>query len=115
MLIEDKLPSSYTAAAQYIEDYYKGHNNNTSTHYWIDRIDDQTLRLRLEELRNAQEIKQSLVQAYPNYQIIPVQSSDEVYISVDPSKRKHSDIALSDCHYDAPFKYVIYSCHIVNN
>jgi hypothetical protein len=25
---------------------------------------------------------------------------------VDPSLRKNSDIALSDCHYDAPFKYV---------
>lgn len=106
MLIEGKLPSSYKAAAQYIEDYYKGHNNDTSTHYWIDKIEDQSLRLRFEELRNAQEIKQALVQAYPDYDIIPVQSSDEVYISVDPSKRKFSDIALSDCHYDAPFKYV---------
>lgn len=106
MLIEGKLPSSYKAAAQYIENYYKGYNNDTSTHYWIDRIEDQTLRLRFEELRNAQEIKQALLQAYPNYDVIPVHSSDEIYISVDPSKRKFSDIALSDCHYDAPFKYV---------
>ena len=60
-------------------------------------------------LRNAPEIKNKINEHYPEYIIKPITKSDEVYISVDPSLRKNSDISLSECHYDAPFKYV-YQC-----
>jgi hypothetical protein len=106
MLIEGRLSDIYNKDAEYVENYYKGHDNKKSTHYWIDKIKDDNLKSRLEKLRDAEEIIKKIQSAYPNHTIVPVKSSDEVYISVDPSKRNNSDIALSDCHYDAPFKYV---------
>lgn len=106
MLIQGKLPITYTQDAQFVEKYYDGHDNNSSVHFWIDKIHDKSLKLKLDKLRSANEILLQIQKAYPSHKIVPVQSSDEIYISVDPSKRKNSDIALSDCHYDAPFKYV---------
>lgn len=106
MLIEGKLPDSYARDAQFVEEFFTGVGNDTSSHYWIDKINDPELRKRLERLRNAREIPESLQRYYRQYTIVPVKSSDEIYLSVDPSKRKNSDVALSDCHYDAPFKYV---------
>jgi len=106
MLIEDRLPEYYIKDIEYIEKYYSGHTSDTSTHYWINKVEDTNLKQKLERIRNAPEIINKIQYHYPKFTIKPIHSSDEVYISVDPSKRKNSDIALSDCHYDAPFKYV---------
>lgn len=106
MLIEGKLPKSYLNDVIYIEQYYSNHGNDSSTHYWIDEINDTVLKSKIDNVRNAEEIIDEIKKHYPKHNIVPVHSSDEVYISVDPSKRRNSDIALSDCHYDAPFKYV---------
>lgn len=111
MLIEGKLPSKYGNYADLVKNYYlkkDGEDRSVSKHYWINK-EQGDIKQILDTLRNAPEIKETLQKAYPDYKIQPVHSSDEVYISVDPSLRKNSDIALSDCHYDAPFKYV-YQC-----
>jgi hypothetical protein len=109
MLIEGALPLEYKIYADKLRMYYynlHGDDANTSKHYWINDVDDIEMRESLEILRNANEIKDAIQEAYPEYNIESVHNSDEIYISVDPSLRKNSDIALSDCHYDAPFKYV---------
>lgn len=108
MLIEGKLPDIYRPSCKYIESYYKkNHNNNeTSKHYWINNVQDVNVKDHLDKLRFATVIKHEIQKAYPSYVIENVPETDEVYISVDPSKRRNSDIALSDCHYDAPFKYI---------
>jgi hypothetical protein len=109
MLIEGKLPNEYKIHADKVRTYYYGlHGDSaeTSKHYWINSVNDIEIRESLENLRNADEIRDAIQKAYPDYKIESVHNSDEVYISVDPSLRKNSDIALSDCHYDAPFKYV---------
>jgi hypothetical protein len=115
MLIEGKLPQTYSKHASTVSGFYLHQHakpaNETSKHYWINSINEpRELKASLEALRDAPEIVQSIQAMYPQYRIVPVQSSDEVYISVDPSKRKNSDVSLSDCHYDAPFKYV-YQCN----
>jgi len=112
MLIQGKLPEKYRKYTDIIRQYFfeiHGDDAATSKHYWIDSLENPEIRNTLDILRNADEIKAAIQAAYPEYSVEPVHSSDEVYISVDPSLRKNSDIALSDCHYDAPFKYV-YQC-----
>lgn len=111
MLIEGKLPKeTYISHCDKVKNYFlrkkQRETENSSIHYWINQIDDKEIKDSLEFLRNAPEIKQEIQKSYPKHIIKSVHSSDEVYISVDPSLRKNSDIALSDCHYDAPFKYV---------
>lgn len=108
MLIEGKLPNNYLNSCKIIESYYKKKHkdNEQSIHYWINSIEDINIKKQLNILRYTDEIKKKIQEFYPDYIIENVTESDEVYISVDPSKRKNSDIALSDCHYDAPFKYV---------
>lgn len=110
MLIEGKLPEYYLTHAQHVTDYYTNKHangeNTVSVHYWINSL-DEPIYDSIQTLRTAPIIQQKIQEAYgPTYSVIPVHASDEVYISVDPSKRKNSDIILSDCHYDAPFKYV---------
>jgi len=112
MLIEGKLPNEYSKYTDIIKNYFfdiHGDDSTVSKHYWIDKIDNSKIKNALDVLRNADVIKETIQKAYPKYKIESVHNSDEVYISVDPSLRKNSDIALSDCHYDAPFKYV-YQC-----
>lgn len=110
MLIEGKLPEKYLIHANNIKEYFFKINGNkqstSSKHYWIDEINQEDIKKSLDLLRNADEIKNEIQKAYPEHLIKSVPTSDEVYISVDPSLRKNSDIALSDCHYDAPFKYI---------
>jgi hypothetical protein len=111
MLIEGKLPTKYLQHANNVKNYYfTKHVENTSEskHYWINS-ENAHIKQSLDILRNAPEIIETIQRTYPKFTIKPVHKSDEVYISVDPSLRKNSDIALSDCHYDAPFKYV-YQC-----
>lgn len=109
MLIQGTLSDAYLKYASYICEYFANIHKGSvtsSVHYWIDSITDRDLRFALDALRNANGIKEQIQTAYAGYSVLNVPSSDEVYISVDPSKRKNSDVALSDCHYDAPFKYV---------
>jgi hypothetical protein len=111
MLIEGKLSKSNLKYAENVKNYYSTKHSglqNKSMHYWIND-EPVIIKETLDILRNSSEIIKSIQKAYPNYIIQPIHNSDEVYISVDPSLRKNSDIALSDCHYDAPFKY-IYQC-----
>lgn len=112
MLLEGKLPEKYLIFAKQICYYFNNNKKqqNISQHYWINNIDKPTIKDSLNILRNAKEIKDTISKSYPGYIIKPVHNSDEVYISVDPSLRKYSDVTLSDCHYDAPFKY-IYQCN----
>ena len=111
MLIEGKLPIKYKIYADKVYLYYKNNNEkqNISKHYWINDVSNINIKYSLDMLRNAPEIKNKINEHYPEYIIKPITKSDEVYISVDPSLRKNSDISLSECHYDAPFKYV-YQC-----
>ena len=108
MLIEGKLPDKYLKDTELVCEYYSSLNtdSDTSKHYWINTVDQEHIKRSLDTLRNASEITHAIQTAYPSYSIQPVHTSDEVYISVDPSLRKNSDVVLSDCHYDAPFKYV---------
>jgi hypothetical protein len=108
MLIHDTLPSKYTHNIQFVYNNYKNNNLNgeSSLHYWIDNIKDKELLEKINIIRNAPEIIRELEKNYPGYKIITVHESDEIYFSVSPSKRQGSDIGLSDCHYDAPFKYI---------
>lgn len=108
MLIHDTLPSKYKHYIQFVYNNYKNNNLNgdTSLHYWIDNIKDEVLFEKINIIRNAPEIIRELEKNYPGHKIIPVHESDEIYFSVSPSKRQGSDIGLSDCHYDAPFKYI---------
>jgi len=108
MLIDGKLPNIYDThinqSYMHLKDLnLKGEN---SIHYWINNIKDEKLLFHLNKLRNAPEIKKTILEKYTNHEIISVHNSDEIYISVSPKERKGSDIALSDCHYDAPFKYI---------
>lgn len=108
MLIQGKLPETYNEYASSVSDHFTNihKESDTSVHYWINSITDLRIRNALEILKSANEIKQQIEKSYHGYNIISVPTSDEVYISVDPLKRKNSDVVLSDCHYDAPFKYV---------
>lgn len=108
MLIDGKLPNIYNSdingCYMQLKDYnLKGEN---SIHYWINDIKDENLLFHLNKIRNAPEIKKNIQENYTNHEIISVHNSDEIYLSVSPKERKGSDIALSDCHYDAPFKYI---------
>jgi len=111
-MIEGKLPTyAYANHAQNITSYFKSirynDENVTSVHYWIDTIDAPLhVRNSIKALRDAPVIIDKIQESYPGYRIVPEKNSDEVYLSVDPLKRRNSDVVLSDCHYDAPFKYV---------
>lgn len=108
MLIHNSLPDSYKPHINFVYNYYKENNlsGEGSVHYWINSIQNKSLLDHINHIRNSPEIIYELQKNYPDYSIIPVHESDEIYFSVSPSKRQGSDIGLSDCHYDAPFKYV---------
>lgn len=108
MLIDGKLPNIYNSDINQCYMQLKDHNlkGENSLHYWINDIKNENLLFHLNKLRNAPEIKKTIQENYTNHEIISVHSSDEIYLSVSPKERKGSDIALSDCHYDAPFKYI---------
>lgn len=108
MLIQDNLPNKYINSINYIYEKYKNINigGTNSIHYWINEIQDKELKYHLNRLRNAQEIKNTIKRNYQKYTIESSHNSDEIYLSVSPTDRVGSDITLSDCHYDAPFKYI---------
>eukprot|EP00798_Chlamydomonas_sp_ICE-L_P020633 gene20632-27427_t len=112
MLIEGKLPTyAYANHAQNVTSYFKSKRYNdenvTSVHLWIDTIDAPLhVRNSIKALRDAPVIIDKIQESYPGYRIVPEKNCDEVYLSVDPLKRRNSDVVLSACHYDAPFKYV---------
>ena len=111
MLIEGRLPASYAPLAREVAAYFAGNSpgdSASSRHHWIDRQGGR-IRVALERLRRASAIPDAIGRAYRGYAVVPVPESDEVYVSVDPSKRRNSDVALSDCHFDAPFRRV-YQC-----
>jgi len=90
-----------------VRTYFKRFSNNkVSRHYWIDTLHPLYIRRHLNNIRNHPSLIHQLQQGYPGYTIKPVHKSDEVYLSVSPHLRKGSDIALSDCHYDAPFSWI---------
>lgn len=107
MLTEGQLPNKYEDLANVLRKHFaaKRENYDTSYHEWMDEITDKEVRSALEQLRSAPEILSSLSKAYGGRELVPVNKADEVYVSVDPSKKKGSDIALTDCHYDGPYKY----------
>ena len=108
MLIQNNLPPKYKNSIRYVYNYFKDFNQGgqESVHYWVNDISHNELKFHLERIRNAPEMKASIAQFYKGHLIEPSHQSDEVYLSVSPTSRKGSDIALSDCHYDAPFQYV---------
>jgi len=108
MLIQNNLPEKYNNSIEYIYNYYKNKNlgGKFSEHFWIDDIKNKELKYHLNRLRNANEIKDTIKKELKNCDVISSHNTDEVYLSVSPSNRNGSDITLSDCHYDAPFKYV---------
>lgn len=108
MLIHSTLPEKYKSNIDDIYNHYKNNNlsGEGSVHYWINDIENDQLVRKINIIRNAEEIKDEIKKQYPDYSILSVHESDEVYLSVSPSKRVGSDIGLSDCHYDAPFKYI---------
>ena len=108
MLIHNQLPITYDESINYVYEHYKNENvtGEKSIHYWIDDVNNKELMKHLNCLRNATEIKKQIALNYPNHNVLSVHSSDEIYLSVSPSHRQGSDITLSDCHYDAPFKYI---------
>tara|TARA_Y100001970_G_scaffold199239_1_gene242344 strand:- start:48 stop:833 length:786 start_codon:yes stop_codon:yes gene_type:complete len=108
MLIHNTLPPSYNDSINYIYNIYKNENQNgdSSIHYWINNIDNKELKYHLNRVRNAVEIKNSIKKSYPEHNVVSSKDTDEIYLSVSPSTRSGSDVALSDCHYDAPFKYI---------
>ena len=108
MLIHNTLPKKYFNSIDYVYNYYKNKNleGNHSVHYWINQVNHPTLQYHLNRLRNSPYFKLIINTYYPNYKIISVHTSDEIYLSVSPSKRIGSDVTLSDCHYDAPFRMV---------
>ena len=108
MLIHNSLPTSYNNSINYIYNTYKDENINgeSSIHYWINNIDNKELQYHLNRIRNAPEIKNTIKKYYIEHNVEPSTDSDEVYLSVSPSNREGSDVTLSDCHYDAPFKYI---------
>ena len=108
MLIHDKLPKKYNNSIDYIYNYYK--NNNlyglTSIHYWINDVKYNNLKQHLNRIRTSHYFKKAISKYYPNYKVISVPQSDEIYLSVSPIHRTGSDVTLSDCHYDAPFRMI---------
>lgn len=108
MLIHNTLPKKYINSINYINNYFKNYNLNgiSSIHYWINDVDDEELRYHIDILRNAPEIKNTIKEHYSDCSVESSSNSDEIYLSVSPSNRTGSDITLSDCHYDAPFKYI---------
>ena len=108
MLIHNTLPEEYKQYIHSVYNHYKDNNlsGDGSVHYWIDNIENDVILESINHIRNAPEIIHELQNNYPGYSIVPVHESDEIYFSVSPSKRQGSDIGLSDCHYDAPFKYI---------
>ena len=107
MLTEGKLPANYVRLTDVLRDHFasKRDNYETSYHEWMDEIEDPEVRGALDKLRRAPEILESLSKAYEGRKLVPVPAADEVYVAVDPSKMKGSDIALTNCHYDGPFKF----------
>lgn len=108
MLIHNSLPTSYNNSINYIYNNYKDENisGEGSMHYWINNINNKELEYHVNRIRNAPEIKNTIKKHYPEHNLELSTDTDEVYLSVSPSNREGSDIALSDCHYDAPFKYI---------
>ena len=102
MLIHSTLPEKYKSNIDDIYNHYKNNNlsGEGSVHYWINDIENDQLVRKINIIRNAEEIKDEIKKHYPDYSILSVHESDEVYLSVSPSKRVGSDIGLSDCHYD---------------
>ena len=107
MLTEGKLPPTYGRLTDVLRDHYasKRDNNDTSYHEWMDEIEDPKIRDALDNLRRAPEILEGLNKAYEGRKLVPVPAADEVYVAVDPSKMKGSDVALTNCHYDGPYKF----------
>ena len=86
--------------------FVKFANNDRSRHFWIDSLRPLSIKRQIDVIRNHPSLLSQLKKTYKGYKIVPVHQSDEVYLSVSPDKRKGSDKALSDCHYDAPFAMV---------
>jgi hypothetical protein len=77
-----------------------------STHWWINDVKDEHIRTNLENIRNSKDIKDFILKRYPNHDIEPLTTTDEVYMSVSPDKISGSDRILTDCHYDTPYVFV---------
>jgi hypothetical protein len=108
MLIEGTLPQEYLKYADNIKDFFlkiHGGYYSKSKHYWVDEIQEKNIKDSLNILRNAEEIKKEIQKLYPDHIIKSIYNTDEIYIGVDPSLQKNSDIVLSECHYDGPFKH----------
>lgn len=63
MLIQDNLPNKYINSINYIYEKYKNINigGTNSIHYWINEIQNKELKYHINRLRNAQEIKNTII------------------------------------------------------
>jgi len=78
----------------------KGH------HEWIDKLDDNTLKLLIRQVSTDSSILDNIHTKFPNTFITPVPDIDEIYWAVSPEGAKASDRLLVDCHYDTPFSFI---------
>ena len=110
MLITGRLPDIYMDDAQNIERFTAQFMDSSgggkqSTHLWVTDAPND-IRVAVERIRESSTIHDAILKSYGYENIlINVPTSDEIYVSVSPALRKGSDIALSDCHFDAPFAY----------
>ena len=86
MLIDGKLPNIYESHINQCYMHLKDLNlkGDNSIHYWINNIKDEKLLFHLNKLRNAPEIKKTILEKYTNHEIVSVHNSDEIYLSGSP-------------------------------
>jgi hypothetical protein len=94
---EDELHIiSETARSRY-------NQHKTAFHEWIDTIDDTNYKGAIDTIRYSNEIRDAILEKFPNTSVQNVTEADEVYWAVSPKEAGYSDRSLVDCHYDSPF------------